>query len=74
MAPMLAGPAVDPRTFASPQPVLDTGDGLRLRPWTGDDAPALREVYDDPAVRRWHVRSLPTDAEASGVALGWGAR
>ncbi|ARU52989.1 GNAT family N-acetyltransferase [Cellulosimicrobium cellulans] len=74
MAPMLAGPAVDPRTFASPQPVLDTGDGLRLRPWTGDDAPALREVYDDPAVRRWHVRSLTTDAEARDVALGWAAR
>ena len=53
---MLAGPAVDPRVFATPQPVLDTGDGLRLRPWTGDDAPALRAVY---AVSYTHL-TLPT--------------
>ena len=74
MAPMLAGPAVDPDVFASPQPELDTGDGLRLRRWTREDAPALRAAYADPAIQRWHVRSLASDEEARDVAVGWAER
>lgn len=71
---MLAGPSVDPYVFSVPQPVLDTGDGLRLRPWSPDDAPALRAVYEDPDVRRWHLRSLVDDDEAREVAVGWAGR
>ncbi|GAB3660126.1 GNAT family N-acetyltransferase [Nocardioides korecus] len=47
---------------AHPQPVVRAGD-LRLRPFDARDADALAAAYDDPDIRRWHVRSL-TPAEA----------
>jgi ribosomal-protein-alanine N-acetyltransferase len=71
---MLAGPAVDPQVFSVPQPDLDTGDGFRLRPWSPGDARTVRGVYADPAVQRWHVRTLASDDEARDVVEGWAAR
>ena len=47
-----------------PQPTL-RGDGLVLRPWAPDDAPALVAAYEDPEIRRWHVRSMRDEAEAT---------
>jgi RimJ/RimL family protein N-acetyltransferase len=47
-----------------PQPILGI-DELTLRPWTSDDVPALVAAYDEPAIRRWHTRSM-TIAEAAG--------
>lgn len=40
-------------------------DGLVLRPWELEDAQALVEAYSDPAIQRWHARSM-TEAEAVG--------
>ncbi len=45
------------------QPTVDAGGGLRLRPFTDDDADALVRAYTDPAIQRWHRRSL-SHAEA----------
>jgi RimJ/RimL family protein N-acetyltransferase len=39
------------------QPRLTAG-GLVLRPWTPADAGCLVEAYLDPAIQRWHVRSM----------------
>jgi RimJ/RimL family protein N-acetyltransferase len=51
------------------QPILSTGD-LTLRPWVDTDAPALLEVYADPAVQRWHCEDLDRD-EAARYATQW---
>ena len=56
---------------AAPQPVLDA-DGLVLRPWRVADAPAVRAVYADPAIQRWHARRLDSDEEAAELVEKWG--
>ncbi len=57
------------------QPVL-TADELVLHPWTPADVPALVAAYEDPAIQRWHGRSM-TAAEARGwvdqAHRGWAA-
>jgi ribosomal-protein-alanine N-acetyltransferase len=45
--------------------------GARLRPWVPGDAAAVREAYADPAITRWHVRTLETDAEAGELVARW---
>lgn len=41
-----------------------------LRPWQTSDAPALLDVYADPAVQQWHTQSLD-EAEALAYAGTW---
>ncbi|MBT0993731.1 GNAT family N-acetyltransferase [Cellulomonas sp. DKR-3] len=55
---------------AGPQPTLEA-DGLVLRPWRAADAPAVRAVYADPAIQRWHARRLDSDEEAAEVVERW---
>jgi RimJ/RimL family protein N-acetyltransferase len=64
-------PLVPPVVTALPaeQPVLSAGD-LTLRPWLDADAPALLEVYADPAVQRWHCETLDR-REAAAYAEQW---
>ncbi|GAA4829753.1 hypothetical protein GCM10023221_01410 [Luteimicrobium xylanilyticum] len=71
--PILPGPTVDlAALFSAPAPpVLRARGGLRLRPWTPDDAPAVRAVYADPDVRRWHARTVEDDDEARELVAGW---
>ncbi|WP_418277710.1 GNAT family N-acetyltransferase [Isoptericola jiangsuensis] len=71
--PPTTRPVLDVRTLgASPQPVLDVPSvAARLRPWTTADAPAVRAVYADPAVVRWHARTLGSDLEAKALVAGW---
>jgi RimJ/RimL family protein N-acetyltransferase len=46
-----------------PQPTLRVEE-LLLRPWQAGDAEAMVAAYQDPEIRRWHVRTMTTD-EAS---------
>lgn len=46
-----------------PQPTLSLGD-LVVRPFRTDDAAAIVTAYEDPAIQRWHVRTV-TPAEAT---------
>ncbi len=63
--PLLTVPVVVPGTWGGrPQPTLHA-DGIALRAWSVADAPAVRAAYDDPAIRRWHARSMADDAEAA---------
>ena len=62
--PQLTPPVVASGALSSrAQPRLSV-DELVLRPWRADDVPALVEAYADPAIQRWHVRSM-TPAEAA---------
>ncbi|MFI6047454.1 GNAT family N-acetyltransferase [Nocardia sp. NPDC051321] len=70
--PLLTDGLVAAERFTrSAQPVLATGDGLVLRPWTAEDAPAVLEVYTDPSIQRWHVRSADSVAEARDWIERW---
>jgi RimJ/RimL family protein N-acetyltransferase len=55
------------------QPTLDA-DGLVVRPWQPDDAAAVFQAYQDPAIQRWHVRRMTDLAEASSWIDSWPSR
>ncbi|NRQ32160.1 GNAT family N-acetyltransferase [Nonomuraea sp. NN258] len=70
--PLTIPPVIAPGTLnAGPQPVLTAADGLRLRPWTPADAPAVVDAFRDPATRHWHVRAVDTLAEAAALIDGY---
>ena len=48
-------------------------DELMLRPWRAQDAPRVAEAYRDPAIERWHVRSM-TESEALDWVATWAGR
>jgi RimJ/RimL family protein N-acetyltransferase len=48
------------------QPTIPAGEGLRLRPFRDGDVDLLVSAYADPAIQRWHRRSLSRDE-----ALEW---
>ncbi|MEV6360569.1 GNAT family N-acetyltransferase [Nocardia asteroides] len=69
--PELMSTVVDPDTFAADQPTLTTPDGLTLRPWNDDDAPAVFKAFQDPAIRQWHVRTAESIDEVRQWILSW---
>jgi RimJ/RimL family protein N-acetyltransferase len=48
-------------------------NGLILRPWQPPDRPAVVAAYADPAIQRWHCRSM-TDEEADDWINAWPGR
>jgi len=71
--PRLVAPVVAPGTLARlAPPTLAAGD-LVVRPWTRSDAPAVVDAYADPAIQRWHTRSM-TPAEAADWIASWPRR
>lgn len=71
--PLLATPAVPPGSMAAlAQPDLQA-DGLLLRPWQPADRPTVLAGYADPAIQRWHCRSM-TDDEAADWIAAWPVR
>ncbi|MBO4210785.1 GNAT family N-acetyltransferase [Micromonospora echinofusca] len=68
--PGLVTPAIPAGTLTrQPQPHL-TGDHLHLRPWRTTDRPAVVAAYTDPAIQRWHCRTM-TDTEAHTWITHW---
>ncbi|MGW0825886.1 GNAT family N-acetyltransferase [Streptomyces sp. NPDC002845] len=54
-----------------PQPTLPTGDGLLLRPWRAEDAPAVHEAFQDPLLHQWHIRRADSEDEVRGWIDEW---
>lgn len=52
---------------AAAQPVLVAGS-ITLRPWTGNDLPALLAAYAEPEIQRWHARSMSPDEASRWIA------
>jgi RimJ/RimL family protein N-acetyltransferase len=70
--PYLRNPVLPAGTLArTPQPTLDAGDGLLLRPWRAEDAPAVHAAFQDPVLHQWHVRSCDSVAEAADWIAEW---
>lgn len=67
--PKTVAPVVVAGSMAGhPQPVLYV-DELILRPWSSGDVSAIVAAYADPAIQRWHTRSMTrTEAEEWVVA------
>jgi RimJ/RimL family protein N-acetyltransferase len=71
--PRLTDPAVAAGSLAQlPQPVLELDD-FALRPWRPLDAPEVAAAYCDPAIQRWHARSM-TEKEALAWIGSWPSR
>jgi RimJ/RimL family protein N-acetyltransferase len=73
--PRLTAPVVPAGSLNhAPQPNLPAGD-LLLRPWTAADADALLTAYADPAIQRWHARTIESRQEAEDLIAhynhGW---
>jgi RimJ/RimL family protein N-acetyltransferase len=63
-APRSTPPTIVAGTLAGiPQPSLDAGGGLVLRPWEPADAPAFLAAYRDPEIRHWHTRHPASEDE-----------
>ncbi|MGW4548251.1 GNAT family N-acetyltransferase [Streptomyces violaceorubidus] len=70
--PYLTRPVLAAGTLSrTPQPTLPTGDGLVLRPWRSEDAPAVHAAFQDPVLRRWHVRAADSEEEVRGWITEW---
>ncbi len=54
------------------QPCL-TVDELVLRPWQSTDAVGVVQAYSDPAIQKWHGRSM-TEDEAHSWVGSWSGR
>lgn len=48
-------------------------DELVLRPWEPEDATRVVEAYSDPAIQKWHARSM-TEPEALSWVMSWSER
>ncbi|GHI96651.1 GNAT family N-acetyltransferase [Streptomyces olivaceus] len=70
--PYLTRPVIAEGTLSrTPQPALPTGDGLLLRPWRADDAPAVHAAFQDPAMHQWHARAADSEDEVRGWIAEW---
>lgn len=70
--PSLVAPAISVGALAtSDQPVLPVESDALLRPWTLDDAPAVMEAFQDPAIQRWHVRTADSVEETRDWIAAW---
>ena len=71
--PSLVTPALPRGTIAAlAQPEL-SANGTTLRPWRAADCPVVVAAFADPAIQRWHCRSM-TDQEAADWIDSWRAR
>lgn len=72
--PPLVEPSIGAGSLSkASQPLIEVGQAERLRPWLASDAPALVEIFQDPAIQRWHVRRADTTAEAREWVAQWQA-
>ncbi|MFB7086281.1 GNAT family N-acetyltransferase [Streptomyces sp. NPDC056296] len=55
----------------TPQPTFPTGDGLVLRPWRTEDAPAVHAAFQDPVMHQWHIRAADSEEEVRGWITEW---
>lgn len=71
--PRLTDPVVAPGSLARlTQPVLEA-NGIVLRAWQPEDAPAVVAAYSDPDIQQWHARSMGENEALDWIA-SWAER
>lgn len=71
--PSLVTPALPPGTLAAQEQPEIHAEGLTLRPWRPEDHEAVLTAYADPAIQRWHARTMTAD-EARAYVENWRLR
>ncbi|MEU4618895.1 GNAT family N-acetyltransferase [Actinoplanes sp. NPDC023801] len=71
--PSLVTPALPAGSLTSINQPEIAGKGVLLRPWHTDDHEAVVAAFTDPAIQRWHTRSV-TAAEARDWIEQWPRR
>lgn len=71
--PLLTTPALPAGALSSLRQIEIAGDGVTLRAWRDSDRDAVVSGYDDPAIQRWHCRSMSDDEALEWIA-GWTRR
>ncbi len=71
--PLLATPALPAGTLVNQQQPEIHANDLRLRPWQPEDHETVMTAYADPAIQRWHARTM-TDDEADTWLANWPRR
>lgn len=70
--PYLTEPVLPPGTLSGiTQPTLPTDEGLLLRPWRFEDAPAVHAAFQDPVMHQWHARAADSVGEVGGWIEEW---
>jgi len=70
--PLLISEVLVAGTLAKiPQPSIPTHDGLLLRPWKAEDAPAVHVAFQDSVIRQWHHYATESVGEALDMIEGW---
>ncbi len=65
--PSLVASALATGTLAASEQPEIHGDGVSLRPWQAADRAAVVAGYADPAIQRWHCRTLDDDEAAAWI-------
>ncbi|WP_436526499.1 GNAT family N-acetyltransferase [Actinoplanes sp. HUAS TT8] len=68
--PSLVTPALTAGTLAASEQPEIHGEGILLRPWQETDRSAVVAAHADPAIQRWHCKTM-TDDEAVEWITGW---
>jgi RimJ/RimL family protein N-acetyltransferase len=71
--PLLTTPALPAGTLSDREQPAIPADRLTLRPWRERDVTAVVAAFADPAIQRWHCRSLNPD-EAREWITQWEPR
>ncbi|WP_433792092.1 GNAT family N-acetyltransferase [Actinoplanes sp. CA-252034] len=71
--PLLTTPALPTGTLSEREQPEIHGDRLTMRPWRETDVAAVVAAFADPAIQRWHCRSLSPDEAREWIAL-WQSR
>jgi RimJ/RimL family protein N-acetyltransferase len=70
---LLTGPVVAAGSMAALAQPRIVGDGVVLRPWREGDLGVVLAGYGDPAIQRWHVKSMD-EGEARAWIAHWPGR
>ncbi|MCP2348311.1 GNAT family N-acetyltransferase [Nonomuraea roseoviolacea] len=71
--PLLVQPSLPAGSMAVLAQPSFSADGILVRPWRRSDQSAVLAAYDDPAIQRWHCRTM-TDQEARDWIASWPGR
>src|SRR3954471_23294800 len=71
--PSLVAPFISPGALRRHEQPTFMIDELVVRPWELSDVPGVMSAYRDPAIQKWHARTM-TETEALDWVRSWSHR